>query len=117
MFSFRILAENSKYHLRYGQSGAMGNAEAVVGQHGFIYLDRDTDQILRIIAEADPPEKFPVQHSSVVLDYDFRDVGGKPFLLPVRADVRMVSGALHIRNRIEFHDYRKFSGESTITFQ
>ena len=30
-----------------------------MGQHGFIYLDRETNQILRIVAAADPPEKFP----------------------------------------------------------
>jgi hypothetical protein len=116
VFSFRILPENSNYHLRFGQNAAYGKADAVVGQHGFIYMDRETNQILRIIADADPPPHFPVQQSSVVLDYDFRDVGGREFLLPVRAEIRMSAGALHTRNLIDFHDYRKFTGESTITF-
>jgi hypothetical protein len=117
VFAFRILAENSNYHLMFGQNAAFGKTDAVVGQHGFIYIDRDTSQILRIVAMADPPPKYPVQQSEVVLDYDFRPVGGKQFLLPVRAEVRMTARDFRIRNLIEFNGYRKFSGESTITFQ
>ena len=117
VFAFKILAENSNYHLRFGQGAAYGRTDAIVGQHGWIYVDRETDQILRIIADADPPPHFPVQQSWVLLDYDFRDVGGKQFLLPVRAEVRMTSGSLHTRNLIEFHGYRKFTGDSTITYQ
>jgi hypothetical protein len=114
VFSFRILAEHSTYHLGFGQS--FGKLDAVVGQHGFIYLDRETNQILRIVAAADPPAKFPVQQSTTVLDYDFRTVGTSDFLLPVRAEIRMAAGSLHTRNLIEFDNYRKFTGESTITF-
>ena len=114
VFSFRILPGNSNYHLAFGQT--YGKLDAVVGQHGFIYLDRESNQILRILTVADPPEKFPVQQSMSVLDYDFRIVGPSQFLLPVRAEIRMTAGAIHTRNLIEFHDYRKFTGESTITF-
>jgi hypothetical protein len=115
VFSFRILPANSNYHLAFGQN-SYGRLNAIVGQHGFIYLDRETNQILRIITVADPPEKFPVQQSTSVLDYDFRTVGPNQFLLPVRADIRMTAGPLHTKNLIEFHDYRKFTGESSITF-
>lgn len=115
VFSFRILAANSTYHLAYAQN-SYGKLDAIVGQHGFIYLDNETNRILRIVAAADPPEKFPVQQSSSVLDYDFRTVGTSEFLLPVRAEIRMTAGSLHTRNLIEFHGYRKFAGESTITF-
>ena len=65
-----------KFELPPGiRAESFGKLDAIVGQHGFIYLDRETNQILRIVAAADPPAKFPVQQSTTVLDYDFRTVG------------------------------------------
>src|SRR4051812_38284581 len=42
VFSFRILPGNSSYHMAFGQT--YGKLDAVVGQHGFIYLDDETSQ-------------------------------------------------------------------------
>jgi hypothetical protein len=118
VYAFRISAQNSSYRIQFRYSGRFGPQEAVVGQHGFVYIDRETNEVLRIASDADTiPPKFPVQASSTVLDYDFVDVGGRRYLLPLRADVRMSANRLHTRNLVEFHGYRKFTGESTITFQ
>ena len=117
VYAFRIKAENSSYHISFSYSGRSSKG-VKAGQHGFVYIDRETNQVLRIIGEADTiPKDFPIQHSSTVLDYDFVDVGGRQYLLPLRADVRMATDRLNTRNLVEFHGYRKFSGESTITFQ
>jgi len=51
-----------------------------------------------------------------LLDYEFMNVGARQFLLPLRADVRMGTAGLLTRNEMEFHSYRKFSSEATITF-
>jgi hypothetical protein len=118
VFKFRILPENSSYHISFKYQGRFASQGVKAGQHGLVYIDRETNQVLRIVGEADTiPKGFPVQYSSTVLDYDFTDVGGRQFLLPLRADVRMATDRLHTRNLVEFHGYRKFSGESTITFQ
>ena len=118
VYAFRIKAENSSYHITFRYTGRFGSQGVKAGQHGYVYIDRETNQVLRIVSEADTiPKNFPVQHSSTVLDYDFVDVGGRQFLLPLRADVRMSTDRLNTRNLVEFHGYRKFSGESTITFQ
>lgn len=118
VFKFTIKPENSKYQLQFRASPRLGPRSVVVGQHGFVYIDRDTNEVLRIVAEADHiPKDFPVKISSTVLDYDFVDVGGRKFLLPLRADVRSSTGEYNTRNSVEFHGYRKFSGESSITFQ
>lgn len=118
VYAFRIKAENSSYHISFRYTGRYGSQGVKTGQHGFVYIDRETNQVLRIIGEADTiPKDFPIQHSSTVLDYDFVDVGGRQYLLPLRADVRMATDRLNTRNLVEFHGYRKFSGESTITFQ
>jgi hypothetical protein len=117
VYTFRILAEHSTYRMQFRSDPRSGPRSTVAGQHGFIYIDRDTNEVLRIIAHADVPETFPVRESSTVLDYDFSSVGGKKFLLPLRAEVRMATEHLHTRNVVEFEGYRKFTGESTITFQ
>ncbi len=118
VFRFKILPENSSYHISFRYQGRFASQGVKAGQHGLVYIDRDTNQVLRIVGEADTiPKGFPVQYSSTVLDYDFVDVGGRQFLLPLRADVRMSTDRLNTRNLVEFHGYRKFSGESTITFQ
>ena len=55
--------------------------------------------------------------ATTLLDYDFTTVADKPFLLPLRADIRMTTDLVLIRNQIEFTPPTvKFSGESTITF-
>ena len=118
VFKFTIKPENSSYHISFRDQGRFSSQSVKTGQLGYVYIDRDTNQVLRIIGEADTiPKNFPVQYSSTVLDYDFVDVGGREFLLPLRADVRMSTNNLNTRNLVEFHGYRKFSGESTITFQ
>lgn len=118
VYAFRIDIENSSYHIQFRYSGRFAPESASAGQRGYVYIDRETNQVLRIISEADSlPPKFPVRQCSTVLDYDFVDVGGRPFLLPLRADVRMGTDRLRTRNLVEFKGYRKFTGESTITFQ
>jgi hypothetical protein len=118
VYTFRIKVENSGAVLQFRYNNRIPSASVKTGQHGYVYIDRDTNEVLRIVSEADSiPPSFPVQQSSTVLDYDYVDVGGKRFLLPLRADVRIGARQIHTRNIVEFHSYRKFSGESTITFQ
>lgn len=117
VFRFRIKKENSHYRMDYGSDGRRDQV-AVAGQHGFVYVDRQTHRIVRILAEADSlPPDFPVQGSSTVLDYGFVDIGGRDYLLPLHADARMATYQVRTRNVMAFTGYRKFAGESTITFQ
>jgi hypothetical protein len=116
VFRFQIQQKNSRYRMDYGLEG-LTRQSAVAGQHGFVYVDRDTSRIVRVIAEADSlPPDFPVQSSTTVLDYDFVDIGGQKFLLPLHADARMGTIQLRTRNVMDFSGYRKFAGESTISF-
>ncbi len=52
-----------------------------------------------------------------MLDYDYSRVGDGNFLLPLRGVMRMRSDKLLTKNEMEFRLYRKFSSESTITFE
>lgn len=115
VFFYRIALANAHAHVEVGYKGGRP-ASTIAGEHGYVYVDRDTRQILRINRTTDLPADFPVRKATALLDYDFQTVGGKPFLLPLRAEVRMATDYLLTRNVIDFTDYRKFEGESKITF-
>jgi hypothetical protein len=116
VFSYRIAIARSHYRIMFDGNGE--RVTVVAGQHGFVYVDAETNMVLRLTREADNlPGSFPVQRANSMLDYDFTDVGGKRFLLPLRAEIRMLSGGGQNRNVVEFNGYRKFSGESSISFE
>jgi hypothetical protein len=72
---------------------------------------------MRITGEAESiPPGFAVTAQSSMLDYDLTDIGGRKFLLPLRAEQHMQTVQLKFKNVVEFHDYRKFAGESKIFF-
>jgi hypothetical protein len=115
VFAYRILTANSSYRLEFGFKGsrpAITNA----GEHGYFYVDRETHQILRLNRTADLASDFPVRTATTLLDYDYMNVGGRRYLLPLRAEIRMSTDYILTRNVIEFTGYRKFEGESKITF-
>lgn len=113
VFSYRILRPYSKYSIRDDASGDT----IVPGYHGLIYADRDTLKVTRITMECDDiPATFPVQDATEVLDYDFIDISGAKFLLPLKADLRFRTTHALVWNEIEFHLYRKFTADSSITF-
>jgi hypothetical protein len=89
------------------------------GEHGLVYIDSETKDVMRLDCDADSiPGDFPLKGATRTLDYGSVDVGGRSFLLPLRAEVRMMprDRPLQTRNEVEFGDYRKFTGESTISF-
>ena len=117
VFQFRILAAHSSYRVAFREGGG-SMITTVTGQHGFVYIDQDTNSVLKVIGDADSiPRSFPVQMARTVLDFGFTEVGGREFLLPLRADVRMGSSNLLTRNEMEFRGYRKFGSEATVTFR
>ncbi len=116
VYSFRVRVANSRYTMVFGTRGEQFSITA--GQHGFVYVDRETNQIVRITTEADSiPADFPVKSSSTWLDYGFTDVGGRKFLLPLRAVVRMGTRGGETRNEVEFQSYKKYGAETSITFE
>lgn len=115
VFFFRITQANSEYRMEFGM-GSGPRVSAIAGEHGFFYVDRDTGQVLRINRTADMPSDFPVRKATTLLDYDYTAVAGRQYLLPLRAEIRMATDYVLTRNQLEFTGYRKFSGESTITF-
>ncbi len=113
VFSYRVLQSRSKWSVRYERT-----MEIVPGYRGLIYVDRDTHQVMRVTLEAeDIPPTFPIQQAATTLDYDFTDISGHQYMLPLKAVVRMRSGKYLSKNEVEFRLYRKFSAEAVITFE
>jgi len=84
---------------------------------GLIYVEKDAPAVVRVTLETvDVPATFPIQEARTMLDYDVSEIAGQPFLLPLRAEMRMREGKLLVKNEVEFRSYRKYGAETSITF-
>jgi hypothetical protein len=86
---------------------------------GSVWIDKETNRVLRIEMQATHiPDAFPVDKVEMATDYEFVRFADRQFLVPVHAESlgcqRDTSSCN--RNAIDFRNYHKYSGESTITF-
>ncbi len=94
-----------------------GDKEKVkTGFHGSVFIEKGTNVVLRITVTPEIPPSFPVQDVDQVVDYDYQDIGGQTFLLPLKSQVTMRDGLIGTRNDIEWRSYRKYSADTSITF-
>lgn len=87
---------------------------------GSVWIDRETARVLRLEMEAvEIPKDFPEDTIEAAVDYDFITLGTQTFLLPVRGAALSCQRGSSVceRNVIEFRNYRKFAGQSTVTFE
>jgi hypothetical protein len=116
VYAFHISISHIPDYVIFGSPGS--TVKTAVGERGYVYIDRETNRVTRISGEAeDIPEGFPVQKAITVLDYGYADVGGRRFLLPLRAEVRADAGKLQTLNAVEFQAYRKFGSDATVKFE
>jgi len=112
VLAFHIDKEHSQYHV-----GFNGNRyDGIFAWGGLVYIDRTTHDVLRLTHGPDTfPEDWPATGLPADLDYDFVDIGGERFLLPLRAEMRvMLRDGSQSRNEILFRDYHRFTSQSTI---
>jgi len=109
---YTVQQSHSKWQIVYEKSMTIRPAYT-----GLIFADASNGKIMRVTLEAlDMPSSFPIQMAKNQLDYDYTEISGSTFLLPLRAEVKMREGRLLIRNDIEFRNYRKFGSDTSITF-
>ncbi len=112
VYAFRVEQSRSKWHVSWQKQ-----MEVVPAYRGLIYVDRDVPMVMRVTMEAENmPATFPIQEAKSMLDYDFTEISGNPFLLPLRSEMKMREGRILVKNQTEFRNYRKFGTETTITF-
>jgi hypothetical protein len=111
VFAYRVVQNRSQWHVTYEKS-----EDIVPGYHGLVYVDRDTNMVLRITLIADLPQSFPIQEVTDTLDYDLAPIGTQEYMLPLKAVVRTRQGRLVAKNDVEFRMYRRFTVEAEIKF-
>ena len=112
-FGYRVALSNSEYHIGVKED----NLDIVVGYHGLVEVDKETHKIMRVTTIADTiPPGFPIRHVESTLDYDYVELSGKTFLLPLKGNVTATGADFLERNDNEFRIYRKYEAESTISF-
>jgi hypothetical protein len=87
---------------------------------GAIWIDKATYRVLRIeYAAKNLPRDFPLDTSESSIDYDFVTIAEKKVLLPSQVDTLSCTRGTPdcTRNHTEFHNYRKFSADTNITFE
>jgi hypothetical protein len=88
-----------------------------VGYHGLIYADRDSYMVMRWKLECDDiPSDFPVKDIRQDVNYDYVKIADQEYVLPLKTQIRSSRGKYLTLNEAEFHLYRKFGAEASITF-
>ena len=113
VYNYRVSLANSDYHIIIHKQ----SINVVVGYHGLIFVDADQHMVHRITLQAENiPESCPVKDLNLTLDYDFQNIGGSDYLLPLRFEIKSREGRTLAKNDVDYHLYRKFGTETTITF-
>jgi hypothetical protein len=113
VFHYTVDQAHSRWELDY-----LRREHLVPGYSGDVFLDKNTHVVMHMTQRADGiPAAFPIQLAETILDYEYRDIGGREFLLPVRAQMDMTSDGTRTRNETEFRNYQKYSADAVITFK
>ncbi len=113
VYDFRVDQPNSHWHI-------MTPSQTYNPAYkGSVWIDPKTGRVLRIEIQARAlPEEFPLNAIESAVDYDYVRIGTGQFLLPAHAEgLSCERGSRYCsRNAIDFRNYHKFEGESSITF-
>lgn len=110
VFEYQIPRPASKLNLKADE------AETNVGSRGRVWIDRETNRVLRFEQIAtDIPRDFPITAASSVIDYDWVTISERKYLLPTHSEILMTTvgrnRTLQSRNEIRFRSYQKFGAE------
>ena len=114
IYDFKVGLRNSDWFTQ------VGGQSLKPAYSGSVWVDRSTAEVRRIELEANNiPKDFPLDMVQWAIDYDKVRLGTADFLLPVHAENLACwrGSTTCVKNAIDFRDYHKFSGESTITFE
>lgn len=89
---------------------------AEVGSRGRVWIDRETNRVLRFEQIAtEIPSDFPITAASSLIDYDWVTIGERKYVLPTRSEILITTvnknQIVQSRNEIRFRGYQKFGAE------
>ena len=114
-YTFTVLQENSNWDI-YAPSGS----KATPAYSGSVWIDKESKNVLRIEEQTGPmPADFPFDKAETVVEYNFVRLDAKSYLLPVHSEILTCQrgSSSCTKNEINFQNYRKFTADSTITFE
>ncbi len=113
-YDFTVTHPNSNWRI------SMGSQVYDPGYSGTAWIDPASARVMRIEMSAHNfPSDFPTDDVESATDYEYIRLGdAKQYLLPVHSETLSCQRGSNIcsRNVIDFRNYRKYTGESTITF-
>ena len=113
-YDFTISHANSDWNV------GVGAQNYDPGYSGTVWIDPATARVMRIEKQARSfPSDFPLDDVEQATDYEYVRLGdAKQYLLPVHSESIMCERGTYncTRNVIDFRNYRKYTGESSITF-
>src|SRR5262249_50859147 len=114
VYDFEVERERSHWTIH------MGSQTYNPAYRGSVWIDPQSARVMRIEMQAHGfPEAFPSDTAESAVDYQYIRLGDtKQYLLPVHAEILSCQRGTSYcsRNSIDFRNYHKFTGESTITF-
>jgi hypothetical protein len=114
IYNFSVKRENSHWDIHFGSQ------EYTPAFEGSTWIDPKTGRVLRIEIEAKGlPAGFPTDHVESATDYQYVRLGdSQQYLLPVHAEILSCERGTPncSRNTIDFRNYHKYTGESSIQF-
>jgi hypothetical protein len=111
VYEYRIDREHSRETIEFEKK-----QQVTPAYHGLVYVQKDENVVLGVTVEPDIPADFPVQDVHQVVIYHYVDISGRKFLLPAVSRVQMRNGRYASKNDIEFRGYKKYSADTSITF-
>lgn len=111
-FDYRVPKEKSRYLIRAG-------LEATVGFHGSFWVNPTTAHVAALEVNAeDIPEAFGVAEVRTLITYAQKELEGELHSFPESSELfsKERDNGRELRNRIEFSDCRRYTGESTLIF-
>ena len=102
-----------------GPSDSASSAVVAVGSRGRVWIDRETNRVLRFEQIAtEIPGDFPITAASTLIDYDWVTINENKYLLPAHSEILLTttnrSMSIQSRNEIRFRGYQKFGAELKI---
>jgi hypothetical protein len=111
VYSYSIDQPHSRYHVVYQKKD-----DIVPAYNGRVFIDKDTEVILRATLVPVLPAGFGVKQASVTLDYDYASIGDSQYLLPLKVLVDSHVDRMHTKNEVEFRLYQKYGTNVTLKF-
>jgi hypothetical protein len=114
VYNFKVALLSSDWTIRVGGQSLMP------AYNGSVWIEKASPKVRRIEMQAiNVPKDFPDDAVESTVDYDQVRLGTNMFLVPIHAEVLSCQRGTTIctKNAIDFRDYHKYSGESSVEFK